>query len=310
MAPRIRAGCENPPDERVLRLAGRQHGVVIRQQVIEAGVTKSMLERRIRHGRFVRLHPGVYAVAGAPRTFEQRCFAAAAWGGAGAVVSHETAAHLWRMTEAPPSGSDVSSPRKRTRPPPSIRMHLSSDLRGRDKGRLRNVPVTSPARTLVDVAGVWPEARVDEALQRAVVTGCVSTRLLRERIAGMPRRGSRGAAVLRRLLRDSCLRLESPLERAVARVLADAELPAFCREHPVYAQGRVFYVDFAWPHFRVGIEADGRRWHSEAGAFEADRERQNLLTTAGWRLLRVTHRQVVSTPGEVGRQVRELLATG
>ncbi|MDQ4024684.1 MAG: DUF559 domain-containing protein [Actinomycetota bacterium] len=282
-----------------------------RGQLIAAGITKSMLQGRVRSGRLLRVHPGVYRVAGAPQTFEQRCFAAAAWGADGAVVSHATAARLWHMIDASPPVSDICCPRKRTRPPGTICVHFAPDLHRRDHGKLRNIPVTSPSRTLIDLARVWPEAQVEHALQRAVIGGCVSGRVLRERVAAMPPQGNRGRAVLRRLLRDPARSgVQSPLERAVARSLSRCDLPPFSREHPVYIDGRVLYVDFAWPHFRVGVEADGRRWHSDERAFETDRERQNLLTAAGWRLLRVTSDHVRSNFGQVCAQVRELLTRG
>ncbi|MFN2588276.1 MAG: type IV toxin-antitoxin system AbiEi family antitoxin domain-containing protein [Actinomycetota bacterium] len=303
------AGCEKRPDALAARTAARQHGVLTRTQILDAGLTKSMLHRRVRQGRFVRIHPGVYCVAGAPHTFEQRCFAAAAWGGADAVVSHATAAHLWRLVDTTPPACDVSCRRKRTRPPDGVRAHFATDLRPRDRGKLRNVPVTSPARTLIDVAGALPESQVEKALHVAIHTGCVNAALLRERVA-RARRGSHGPALLRRLLRErgSFAHVQSPLERSVAAALTGGDLPPFSREYPVYAGGQVFYLDFAWPHFGVGVEADGRRWHSDPRAFESDRTRQNALAAAGWRILRVTDRQIAETPDLIRVQVGRLLA--
>lgn len=303
MAPVGRASCE----KHLLRLAARQHGVVTRRQVLETGLTKSALESRVRKGVLERMHPGVYCVAGCPRTVEQRSFAAAAWGGDGAVVSHVSAAHLWQMIEAPPVVSDISAPRKRTRPPAGVRAHLASDLRPRDCGRLYNIPITSPVRTLIDVAGALPQAAVEQALHRAIVDRRVGARALWSRLADAPAKGSRGPALLRRLLRSSDRRVASPLERLVAGVLRGPGLPPFVIEHPVYVDGGVYYLDFAFPHYRVGVEADSRRWHSEAASFESDRVRHNALTAGGWRVLRVTERQVRSDPGAVRDGVRRML---
>ena len=74
--------------------------------------------------------------------------------------------------------------------------------------------------------------------------------------------------------------------------------------------GQVFYLDFAFPHLRVGVEADGRRWHSDAQSFEHDRQRDNALTAAGWRILRVTERQVRTDPAGIRDRVRELVVRG
>lgn len=306
MAPVERASCE----KHLLRLAARQHGIVTRHQTLDLGLTKAALESRIRRGQLQRLHPGIYCVAGAPKTFEQRAFAAAAWGGEGAVVSHSSAGFLWRMIEAPPEATEVSSVRKRTRPPRGLRTHFTSDLPPRDRGKLWNIPVTSPARTLIDLAGTLPECQVERALHHAIVERRVTAHFLTARLRAAPTQGARGPAVLRRLMASSRSGVTSPLERAVARALTCAELPPFCREHPVNVDGGVYYLDFAWPPFRVGVEADSRRWHSDAGSFEHDRVRHNALTAAGWRVVRVTERQAAADPQAVRDRVLGLLVRG
>jgi very-short-patch-repair endonuclease len=85
------------------------------------------------------------------------------------------------------------------------------------------------------------------------------------------------------------------------------DLPTFVREHPVHAGGALYYLDFAYPEHRVGIEADGRRWHSDTGAFERDRVRHNALAGAGWTILRVTDQQIRACPELVRSQVTELV---
>lgn len=237
-------------------------------------------------------------------------YAAAAWAGPGAVVSHVSAAHLWKMVETAPEGSDVSSPRKRTRPPHGVRTHFASALPPSDRGSLRNIPVTSPVRTLIDLAAVLPEHPVARALHQAIVDRRVSARAIWSRLGQAPKQGARGPAVLRRLLCSSARSVASPLERRVAQVLADPALPPFVREHPVYLDGGVYYLDFAWPHFRVCVEADSRRWHSDATSFERDQLRHNALTTAGWKVLRVTERQVRCEPQAVADRIRGLLVRG
>lgn len=309
MAPIRRASCDRDADTRLLGLAARQHGIVTRAQAIQMGLTKSMVETRVRRGRLERIHPGVYCVGGAPRTFEQKACAAAAWAGPGAVVSHSSAAYLWRFVETVPRVSDVWAPRRRTRPPPGVRAHFTTTLSPRDRGSLRRVPVTSPARTLIDLAAVLPPQLVEVALSRALVERRITADVLHTRIRHLARQGLPGPSVLRRLLREASGRayVSTPLERAVAIVLAAGDLPPVRREHPVYVDGGVYYLDFAWPHFRVGVEADSRRWHSDAASFESDRFRHNALTAAGWRVLRVTERQVRTEPGAVRDRVRALL---
>ncbi|HYP22179.1 MAG TPA: type IV toxin-antitoxin system AbiEi family antitoxin domain-containing protein [Actinomycetota bacterium] len=112
-----RAGCDREREARMLRLAARQHGVVTRAQAIETGLTKSMVQTRVRTGRLRRIHPGVYCVGGSPATFEQRAFAAAAWAGPGAVLSHRSAGYLWGLVDRHPPVDELWTPRRRTRPP-------------------------------------------------------------------------------------------------------------------------------------------------------------------------------------------------
>ncbi len=271
-----------------------------------------MLETRVRRGRLERVHPGVYCVAGAPKTFEQRVCAATAWAGPGAVASHRTAGYLWQMVERSPTVDDVWVPRRRTRPPPGVCAHYSETLSRRDRGTLRRVPVTSPPRTLIDLAAVLPEDLIEVALSRAIVERRVTAKVLRARIHDMARQGVQGPRVLRSLLHQGSGRsfVTSPLERLVGEALAGAGLPPFHREYPVYLEGGVYYLDFAFPHFRVGVEADSRRWHSDAGSFERDRARHNALASAGWRVLRVTEDQVRRDPAGVQDRVLQTIVRG
>lgn len=312
MGPDRAVGCDTEPDARLLRVAARQYGVVTRRQAIALGLTRTMIETRLRRGRLQRVHPGVYCVGGSAPTFEQRVYAAAAWAGPGSVVSHSAAAHLWRMVDRPPPVSDVWTARRRTRPPAGICPHFTNDLSRRDRGKLRNIPVTSPVRTLIDLAGQAPEGVVESALANAIVERRVTATALRIRLAQMSRQGVVGPRVLRRLLTHSGGRTHavSPLERLVAAALTSPDLPPLHREFPVYVEGGVYYLDFAFPHFRVAVEADGRRWHSDSTSFERDRVRHNDLAAAGWRVLRVTERQVRADPNGVRDHVLRLLVRG
>lgn len=96
----------------------------------------------------------------------------------------------------------------------------------------------------------------------------------------------------------------------MAQILAGPGLPPFRREHPVYVEGGVYYLDFAWPNFRVGVEADSRRWHSDAPSFEGDRVRHNALAAAGWKVLQVTEQQVRGDPRRLREQLLLLLVRG
>ncbi len=277
------------------KLAARQHGVVSLQQLGDLGYSRSDVSRHTRAGRLQRLLPLIYRVAGTPSSLEQRAIAAALWAGPDAVVSHQTAAALWQMC-GPGNSIDVSSSRRITSPPAGVQAHLG-DVPNRDRGRLRGVPVTSPARTLLDLAAQRTEGRLLPVVERAILGDLVAPAQVLDVLRRNPgRRGCRRLA--------GCLDLagSSALERRVQELLAGAGLPPHVREHPVGD----FRLDFAWPDVRVAIEADGRRWHSSAPAFERDRAKHNLLTRSGWRVLRLTWRDLAD-PAPLLAQVGRLL---
>lgn len=287
-----------------------QHGLIHRDQVRALGVSSSAIHRRIRSGVWTRHYRCVYGVAGAPPTSDQRALAACLAVGRGAALSHQSAGAMWGWC-AEPLRHHVTVPGQVTARPNGIVVHRSTTLLPRDVGKLRRVPVTSPARTLLDLASMLTQAEFDQTLERAATAGCVVPARLRIRAAASRRRGAVGPAALGRALppaerRDS---VTSWLERAVAGILRDVG-PTFVREHPVHVEGRVYYVDFAFPHLKVAVEADGRRWHSDASAFERDRLRHNALTAGGWKVLRVTERQVRADPARVRDRVRQVLVRG
>ena len=297
-------------EARLRRLMARQHGLIHRDQARALGMSGSAVHRRLKAGVWVRHYRCVYGVAGSPSTLEQRGLAACLAVGVGAALSHTSAGAMWGwFSERPPI--HVTVPGQVTSRPNGLVIHRSTTLVRGDVGKLKGIPVTSPTRTLLDLAALLPEGEVDEMLQRAVTAGCVVPEKLRERATTASRRGSRGPAAVGRLLPASERRSHATtsLERMVAAILKDVGA-CFVREFPIHVRGRVFYLDFAFPHFRVGVEADGRRWHSDARSFERDRERLNALTAAGWKVVRVTEQQVRTDPGNVRDLVRGLLVRG
>lgn len=273
-------------------------------------MSKSAIHRRVESGAWVRHYRCVYGVAGAPPTFEQRGLAACMATGPSAVLSHLAAGAMWGW--CPTRGPlHVTVAGQITARPAGIVMHRTQALPRGDVGRLRRVPVTSPVRTLLDLSTFVREGDLDEILQRAVTGGCVVPEKLRSRMRGNAGRRPPGAAAVERLLPETGRRsyVPTPLERDVARLLAEVGA-VFVREHAIYVDGRVFYADFAFPAFRVAVEVDGRRWHSDARSFERDREKHNALTLAGWKVLCVTERQVRTDPAGVRERVRRLVVRG
>jgi very-short-patch-repair endonuclease len=161
--------------------------------------------------------------------------------------------------------------------------------------------LSAPALTAVDLCAEAGGEAIDVALR--------SRRLrlvdLEHALALTP--GRRGNAARRRLLHDSRDEPWSAAERVAHRLLRRAGITGWRANHPVTARGRRYFVDLAFPGSRLVVEIDGRRHHSDAQAFEADRRRQNDLVLAGWRVLRFTWRMLEDEPAAVVAAIRSAL---
>lgn len=296
-------------DERIARLAARQHGMVTIGQLKRFGLRRGAIEHRRRRGLLLAVHRGVYAFGHDVLTDEGRLLAAVMACGGTAVLSHEHATHLWGML---PRWHEIGLVRVHvTVPPqcnrgrrPGIAIHRSM-LRGDEVTRRAGIPVTTPARTLIDYATTAEIRSLERAVDQAVTDGLVTTSGLRR---AARRHGARpGGAAVRRLLGtterfDSLSRSE--LEEAFLAVVREAGLP----EPSLNAVIEGMRVDAVWRRERVAVELDGYRWHRTRGRFEADRERDLRLRRGGWVALRYSARQVFDKPVGVIADLVEALA--
>lgn len=269
------------------RIAGRQHGVIGRGQLLGLGFSRDAIQHRIDKGRLHPLWPGVYAVGRPQVTRFGRWMGAVLACGPGAALSHESAAALWqiRPEEQPQTHISVPSPCLRRRH--GILAHRRSNLAPHELTRQQDIPVTAPATTLIDLAARVSPADLEAAINAADRHGLISPESLRATIERTPRRS--GLAVLRRLLdRQTFVLTESELERlflAIARDVGLSRPQTGCRLNG-------FKVDFYWPDLRLVIETDGLRYHRTPGQQAQDRRRDQVHTAAGLRPLRFTHAQV------------------
>jgi very-short-patch-repair endonuclease len=295
-------------ERRIAQLAAKQLGVVSARQLHAAGFGEGAIKRRLRAGRLHRVHRGVYLVGHAIAAQGATEMAAVVACGSGSVTSHRSAAHLielpslasWRIpVEVTVAGRDPG--RKR-----NIRIYRVAELDPRDVQSVAGVPVTSPARTLVDLAAVLPIAQLECAIAEARAQRLVRERDLLEQMQHA--RGRRGIAALRQLLsleRGPAL-TRSEAERRLIRLVRAAALP----EPEANARIHRMEVDFLWRPQRVAVEVDGFRYHSNARAFERDRERDATLVASGYVVIRVTWRQIVRSPEAVIARVAAALALG
>jgi very-short-patch-repair endonuclease len=286
--------------------ASNQRGAIERSEAIDAGHTRASLQHRVDTGRYDRVQPRVYRVAGAPVTYEQRLLEACK--STGGVASHRAAAALWGL-DVPPGTLEVSVTRARCPRPKGVVVHRSSDL-GPEQCTVRyGIPVTNPLRTLLDLGAVAPPWIVDEALDVALAKKLVTLPAVYVTLLTHSKKGRRGAGVLRKLLDERGGHVpESKLEGKMNRLCRRHGLPLPTFQYRIYRGKReIARVDFAFPDFKIAIEVDGYGPHSSPKAFQRDRERQNDLIEMGWVVLRFTWDDIVHRPEAVAMRLRRVL---
>jgi very-short-patch-repair endonuclease/predicted transcriptional regulator of viral defense system len=292
-------------------VARRQMALLTLGQALESGYSLRQVQQRCEAGSWERIHAGVYRVAGAPDSWEQRVLAACLGAGEGAVASHRSAARLWGIGDAGRPQVELSVRADRYHRLRGVTVHRSSDLEAGDATERLRIPVTTPARTLVDLGAVQGVRSVERALDAALSRRLVTLASLHAALYSVARRGRRGAGILRALLeaRSPAAGLaESVLEARMLRICGEQRLPEpACQYHVRTGERLVARVDFAYPRERLALEVDGYESHASLDAFRHDRRRQNELVGLGWTVLRFTWDDVVHDPARVARAVRAVL---
>jgi len=285
-----------------------QHGVVSRQQLLAAAVTSSMIKSRVADGTFIRLHPGVYAVGHRQLRTEGRWLAAVLACGPGAALSHREAAALHGLRPSDRRRIDVTTSRRLRDRRPGIEIHHTTALDGEDVATAHGIPVTTVARTLVDLADVVSRDSLAKALREAEHLRIVDLRDLEAAMYRTRHRPGRGHAALKAALAEH-RRRGTQLTRSV---LEDRFL-ALCERHRLPRPRMNFHigadeVDACWPDHRLVVELDGWARHRDRQAFQRDRTKSNELLQAGWRVLRFTHDDVVRRAAQTAAAINTLLA--
>jgi len=283
-------------------LAARHHGVVARRQLRSAGVSLDVVNRRVQTGRLRVLHRGVYLVGPvvAPRTMEMAAILAC---GREAAVACWSAAGLWVIVPAPPGRKAVEVLTEHAHRRPGIRIHRVSVLRKDEVTRLDGIPITTPARTVFDLAKTATVRELERALAEALALRLTTRRKIRRLLERYPR--ARGSRALRALLDDGMpARIRSEAEELFHTLVREAGLPL----PRVNVRVAGFEVDFFWPDERLVVEIDGAAYHRSRLAFERDRRRDGALLAAGFRVYRVTWRQLQEQRLSAVARVAQLLA--
>jgi very-short-patch-repair endonuclease len=295
---------ERCTDAVIASIAVRQHGIVTRWQLIDAGVSRHSIDRRLRSGRLIAVHAGVYRVGPIAGPLAREMAATLACGEAAA--SHLSAASLLKLL-APQSSIEpvdviVRGGRHRGRRS-GIRAHRSG-LQADEITWVDNVPVTDVARTLIDLSGMVG----DRDLERAFAAAERLDSDVGDRVAALLERYARRAGTrrLRGLLdRRRLLHFtRSEAEERFLEIVRSGGLPL--PRTNVLVHG--FEVDCYWPSDRLVVEIDGYAFHGAALSFIRDRRRDSALAAAGIGVLRLSWQQLTKERDRTLVQLAQTLA--
>jgi very-short-patch-repair endonuclease len=286
-------------EEDLWDLAESQHGLVTRQQLLDLTYTPKAIQHRLKARRLHRVSRGLYAVGWPEMNPLRRWMGAVLVSGKSAALSHRSAGALWEIAK---EGGAVETTVRRSEGPdrPELRVRRRPTLPSRDLTIRELIPVTTPDRTLVDLATVLGAHALERAVNDAdkldlVVAGDLAA--VAERFRGEP-----GVRRLRQLLaRDSFCLSDSTLEVIFRRIAPRAGLPIPETKRVING----FEVDFFWQSLGLVVETDGLRYHRTAASQTRDRLRDQAHTAAGLTTLRFTHWQVQHREEEVIEVLRK-----
>ena len=281
------------PDVALADLAARQHGVVTLAQLLAAGLDRDAVAYRRRVGRLHLLHRGVYAVGHRPPSPLATAIAAVLACGPDASLSHGSAAALWRIVPRWPSPTHVTAPTDRRHP--GIHIHRS---RHADATTHYGIRVTTPARTLVDLADVLADKALTRALNEAQVQRLVTPAELTTLLPRYPGRRTSQLTPQRGATR-------SHLEDRFVRFLKRHRLPLPELNQTIAGHE----VDAVYRAHHLVIELDSRQFHTTPRAFEHDRDRDADLLNAGFSTLRITDHRLKEQAANEAQRLRDILSS-
>jgi very-short-patch-repair endonuclease len=286
-------------EEKVACLAATSHGVVTRAELLDAGLSRQVVARRVEKGVLIPVHRGVYRVGHRAPSVEATYTAAVKAAGPAALLSGRAAAHVHGLIKGRPPPPEVTVPTERR-----LRGVTTRRCRGWSQGdgaTVRGIPVTSVSRTLVDLAATLSPPALARACHEASVLHRTTPADVEMSLAGRP--NARGAAKLRMVISGEEKVTLSKLERVFLTCLRRASLPL--PETNRIAGGR--RVDCRWPEKRLTVELDGYRFHNTRHSWELDRRRERQARARGDEFRRYTYGDVVEDPRYMLVELRELL---
>lgn len=299
-------------DARLALVASRQAGMFARRQALECGFPSATINRRLARGEWAVVHPGVYRAAIAPMDGLAELWAALLAAGPAAIVSHESAALRYGAEGLPAHPVTLTAPHGTHHRIAGAFVHQIDDVSVRHRTDLGGLPITSPARVVVDLGATRDVDTVGRVADDLVRMGRTSYRAIAAVLASVARPGKPGLVTVSRVLDergDGHVPPQSELERLLFSTLDAGGLPAPVRQLPLPGRGPIRGIaDGGYLDTQIVLEADGRRWHDRVAAARQDRARDAQVIAAGWVPLRFVHEQLIEEPQTVVAIVAETRA--
>jgi very-short-patch-repair endonuclease len=287
--------------------AAANHGVIERKFALACGLSNYAIRRLVHRGRWIRSNPQAYLAAGAPVTWSTKLAATRAWLGDDCVFSHRTAGALLGLDGVPEGFVEVVA--HAGRPSDLAIVHRLSPKDCPRTLYIDGFRITNAERTVFDLFSVLPSRRVGLALDDALRRGLTTIDRLWDLYATIGQRGRNGSRSFRRALlhRDaSDGKLGSQMEAMLRAILRRVSPPKASPQFPVSVCGRNFYLDFAYPDVKLGVEAHSIKWHLGHEKAKEDLERDRLLTRDGWTLLYYPFDDLRFRPAHVAAEVLDV----
>ena len=296
--------------ERVVDLALRNGGSVTSSEMQAMGIPREWIARRVADGWLERIAHSTYVLPGVDGKWTATL--AGACRRLGAAVSHESAAQLHGFRGVRRGLLVVTVPIRSTNRYPGVAVRQKTDLSPSQTTTRSRLPVTTAARTLIDLAEGLGPRRLSRLVDNAVADGLTTYRAVADLLALLGRRGKPGIASMRKVMAermDGSAPPQSELETRTLELIETAGLsrPTLQFRAP-WLRATDGRIDFAYESHGLVIEVDGRRWHTQAHKFLEDRERDNLAQLAGWRVLRFTWWDVEERPEYVVSMISQAMA--
>lgn len=287
-------------ETRCAEIATGQHGIATRRQLLEAGLSPSQIRTRLRNGALIQAHRGVYRVGHRAPSVEATYLAAVLACGSGALLCSRAAGFLYGLlrSSAPRPPEVLARSERRIE---GVSVRRARALRPDDGFVFRGIPITSPARTLVDLAAHLSFADLARACHEAGVRYRTTPGDVDAVLSHRP--NAPGSKILRRILHGEARVTLSALESRFLRLLREHGLP-LPETNKLAGSKR---VDCRWPDRRLTVELDSYRYHSSRHAWEQDRLRDREARARGDRILRFTYGDVYEDPSAMLRDLVTLL---